>query len=227
MKTNQKINLIVLLLLITFAGCELANKLLDFENSLTVSKGDYPDKIHISWSNNFGDEDAPTTYTVYKDGFDVHIEAIGTSWDDDEDVDPGVMYEYYVEGDGTGLTTDTKSGYAMDAAELEIWSGLWSHPENDTTSTITDYNDIAWYHFYAQEGWTYDFLVREGDDDLDLSLFDRSSIDPADALRTAAVPSTTADGITGWKCPDSGEYYLKIISDSDNTSFSYCARYRN
>lgn len=224
----------VMLLVILFTGCEIANKFYLFQDSLTATKGNYPDKINLSWSDNFGGEEVVDglTYDIYRDGDSDPIHTVNytqTSWSDDS-VSPGVMYSYQVECFVSSAirTTNTANGYAMDAAELKLYADLWADPRSATTSIDTDYVDIAWFHFYAQKGWSYDFWIRDPASALTVTLYDKNNIETPRVSSGSISGMGDTAAINGWRCPDSGEYYLKVTSDSVSpNTFTYCARYRN
>ena len=203
-------------------GCRLFSSFLNFSISLVVSKGDYDDHVYLTWSDNFGDDEDEEAITadyfeIYRDGFWL-TDTTSTSYEDNG-VYNGVIYDYYVTAysyDGSLGYTNTEQGFAMDSDSLQIYSREGAYYHDVTSSYSGDYDNIAWFDFYAQEGWTYYFKTVINTVPLDTSLWIYKDPDIEDL-----VVSEDDTGFTDlvWTCRDSGKYYLKVLDDSGSGSF--------
>ena len=216
-------------LLIGFAGCNLVAALASFENSLTVTRGDYTDSIELNWSSNHdidGDDSVDPTYEIYRERQSTQPadNVWGTNIKDTRETDytdssvalNGTLYWYRIKAvDLSGYPdeqTDWEYGYRLDSSVLKLRSQGSAETYSVTVADTRD--DSQWFHFQAQEGWTYIFETS-GNTKAGVILYYEEILDSDEIWSFAG--SVTKE----WTCSESGDYYLRAYNSTDTASISF------
>jgi hypothetical protein len=218
---RRKTVLAVLSAALLLFSCETLIGRIIWASSITVTQGEYTDSIVVDWSTNHGTDSDDEDIEAYD--YDVYISEFSSSgpWDgpftvDDppyvDYTDPGRVFYYYVRAnldDGSNPETNVEWGFAMNDTDLRIYSydGGWVH--SVTSSTAPFYDEIAWFSFEAQDGWSYRFRTYQDTVpvDTEIYLYRHPYID---AVRASSTPAG-GFAVLDWTCTKTETYYLRII----------------
>jgi len=203
-----------------FSGCaDILNSLLDnaAPKGVTASKGDYPDRIQVSWS-------PPDLSSQKWQGYSVYRYLVTWSGPIDEsDFTSDTSYSIYVPPADVAMMFDVKvtailtgggqdggssgdSGFAMNASPLVWYDGGGEYQVSGSD---------AWFETMLQPGFSYNFAFA-GRTTATVEFYAKGTLGPV--LGTAGPPASPS-----WTCDSQGSgnrFYVHVIPSSAGAQFT-------